>query len=178
MHNLPFHISLNVSQDKFNLIVLILGIVVIILILLARRKKHYNNYRYDNSYNYNSKYEQYKRYQKYKREYQGDNYYYYQYNNSGNTNNKENSKEKKENNKNKNENQNNTNNSVDPFKILESNRDDDFLTIKKNYIRLIKEFHPDKIKGLGLHEDFIAFATYKTQLINKAFDEIKKYYNK
>ena len=33
---------------------------------------------------------------------------------------------------------------IDPYKILESQRTDDFKTIKKKYYKLVAEYHPDK----------------------------------
>ena len=118
-------------------------------------------------------------------QYKSYNDYSYSYNNSWGNDGDSNDSYNYSNNYKANDN-NNTNNkrqtyksnfdSTDPFEILGCYRDDDFQTIKKQYFKLIKEFHPDKIRALGLNEDFVAFATYRTQIINKAFEQIKKYY--
>ena len=47
-------------------------------------------------------------------------------------------------------------------------------TIKKKYRNIIKDYHPDRIQGKGLPEDFIDFANKKLTDFNEAYNEIKK----
>jgi DnaJ like chaperone protein len=46
--------------------------------------------------------------------------------------------------------------------------------IKRNYRRLVREYHPDTLASKGLPEDFTKFANEKLQAINEAYDLIKK----
>lgn len=46
--------------------------------------------------------------------------------------------------------------------------------IKKQYRKLVTEFHPDKIQSKGLPEEFIKFANDKFIKIQEAYDHIKK----
>ena len=46
--------------------------------------------------------------------------------------------------------------------------------IKKQYRKLATEYHPDKIEGKGLPEEFIKFASDKFKEIQEAYDKIKK----
>ena len=191
MHNLPF----NLSQDTFNLDVLVLGIILVFLVGLFKKNnyqhtKYYHFYR-ENKKNNNRQNSKEKKYNKYNNNSHNNYSYNNSYNNSSHDyNNSNNSSsynysynyyqnyknnDKKNNTNNKKDYKNNFN-STDPFEILGCYKDDDFQTIKKQYFKLVKEFHPDKIKSLGLNEDFVAFATYRTQIINQAFEQIKKYY--
>ncbi len=45
--------------------------------------------------------------------------------------------------------------------------------IKKQYRKLVSEYHPDKIEAKGLPEEFIKFANEKFREIQEAYDEIK-----
>jgi len=60
------------------------------------------------------------------------------------------------------------------YKTLESNPTDDISIIKKNYRRLIKEYHYDSIISKGLPEEMVKFAEQKTQELNEAYAAIKK----
>jgi hypothetical protein len=60
------------------------------------------------------------------------------------------------------------------YEILESSKDDPLDVIKKNYRRLIKEFHYDSIASKGLPKDMLKFAEEKTKELNEAYDAIKK----
>jgi len=60
------------------------------------------------------------------------------------------------------------------YEVLESSRNDTFDTIKKNYRRLIKEYHYDSIASKGLPENMLKFAEEKTKELNEAYDAIKK----
>jgi hypothetical protein len=60
------------------------------------------------------------------------------------------------------------------YEILESSKNDSFDTIKKNYRRLIKEFHYDSIASKGLPKDMLDYAEEKTKELNEAYAFIKK----
>ena len=60
------------------------------------------------------------------------------------------------------------------YEILESSKNDSLEVIKKNYRRLIKEYHYDSIASKGLPEDMLQFAKEKTQELNEAYDAVKK----
>ncbi len=83
--------------------------------------------------------------------------------------------------KQQNYNHNNYSNAQSPFnnidryyEILESSKNDPLDTIKKNYRRLMKEYHYDSIASKGLPEDMLKFAEEKTKELNEAYDAIKK----
>ncbi|WP_024334964.1 co-chaperone DjlA [Desulfotignum balticum] len=46
--------------------------------------------------------------------------------------------------------------------------------IKKQYRKLVTEYHPDKIEAKGLPEEFIKFANDKFSEIQEAYDQIRK----
>lgn len=60
------------------------------------------------------------------------------------------------------------------YEVLESSKTDSLDTIKKNYRRLIKEYHYDSIASKGLPQDMLEFAKKKTQELNEAYAIIKK----
>lgn len=60
------------------------------------------------------------------------------------------------------------------YQTLESSKNDSLETIKKNYRRLIKEYHYDSIASKGLPQDMLKFAEVKTQELNEAYGVIKK----
>lgn len=60
------------------------------------------------------------------------------------------------------------------YKILNSHKDDEFVTIKANYRELVKMNHPDIITGRGESKDSIEKATKKLQEINEAYEIVKK----
>ena len=66
-------------------------------------------------------------------------------------------------------------NKVDQYyEVLGCTKLDDFATIKKNYKKLSKKFHPDAVEGKGLDDEFVAFATQRMQEINEAYGYIKQ----
>lgn len=66
-------------------------------------------------------------------------------------------------------------NSLDKYyEVLESSKNDSLDTVKKNYRRLIKEYHYDSIASKGLPEDMLKFADEKTKELNEAYDAVKK----
>jgi len=60
------------------------------------------------------------------------------------------------------------------YETLESSKNDSLETIKKNYRRLIKEYHYDSIVSKGLPQDMLKFAEIKTQELNEAYAAVKK----
>ncbi len=60
------------------------------------------------------------------------------------------------------------------YRILESSRTDSFDVIKRNYRRLIKEYHPDAVSSKKLPKDMIEMAKRKTQSLNEAYAAIKE----
>ena len=60
------------------------------------------------------------------------------------------------------------------YEILESQPTDSMDVIKKNYRRLVKEYHYDSIASKDLPEDMIKFAQKKTQDLNEAYNAIKE----
>ena len=62
----------------------------------------------------------------------------------------------------------------DPYKILSVNRDDEDSTIRKRWIQLSKEHHPDNLIARGLPKEFIDQANDELSSINLAYDKIKE----
>lgn len=60
------------------------------------------------------------------------------------------------------------------YAVLGCNPDDSDETIKKQYRKLVRDFHPDTIASKGLPDDFIKFANDKFREIQEAYEEIKK----
>jgi len=62
----------------------------------------------------------------------------------------------------------------DPYKVLGVKRTDNQETIKKAWIKLTKEHHPDNLVSKGMPSDFIEQATKEMASINMAYDKINK----
>ena len=62
----------------------------------------------------------------------------------------------------------------DPYKVLGVKRTDNEETIKKAWIKLIKEHHPDNLVAKGMPPEFIEQATKEMSSINTAYDKINK----
>lgn len=62
----------------------------------------------------------------------------------------------------------------DPFRILEVPEDISVAALKKSYFKLCVEHHPDKLKSLGLPEEFIELANIRMSRINEAFQRAVK----
>ncbi len=58
------------------------------------------------------------------------------------------------------------------YQILNVTRSSSVEDIKKSYRRLSKQYHPDRVSHLG--DEFAKLATDKFQILNKAYEEIKK----
>ena len=62
----------------------------------------------------------------------------------------------------------------DPYKVLGVKRTDNEETIKKAWIRLTKEHHPDNLVAKGMPPEFIEQVTKEMTSINTAYDKINK----
>ena len=60
------------------------------------------------------------------------------------------------------------------YDLLGVKESDSLDVIKKKYLKVVRDYHPDKIQGKGLPEDFIEFANKKLKDFNEAYNEIKK----
>ena len=63
---------------------------------------------------------------------------------------------------------------LNPYIVLGFKADDDFATIRKKYLQLSKEHHPDVLINKGVPEEVIEESKKKMRAINSAFDQIKK----
>ena len=61
-----------------------------------------------------------------------------------------------------------------PYIILESNPKDDIQSIRKKYIKLSKEHHPDLLISKGVPTEVIEESKKKMRAINSAWDQIQK----
>ena len=61
------------------------------------------------------------------------------------------------------------------YEVLNSSSDTDDGTLKKNYRKLVKQYHPDIMSGRGESQNIIDEATKKLQEINEAYELIKKH---
>tara|TARA_Y100000590_G_C15367844_1_gene881395 strand:- start:60 stop:797 length:738 start_codon:yes stop_codon:yes gene_type:complete len=62
----------------------------------------------------------------------------------------------------------------DPYKVLGVNREDNDEIIRKKWIDLNKEHHPDNLIAKGLPTEFIEQSNNELSSINTAYDKIKK----
>ncbi|OUX16257.1 MAG: hypothetical protein CBE11_02540 [Rickettsiales bacterium TMED251] len=60
------------------------------------------------------------------------------------------------------------------YKVLGVNESDSIEKISAKYKEIVKEYHPDRLQGLGLPKDFLELANNKMMMINEAYNEIKK----
>ncbi len=65
------------------------------------------------------------------------------------------------------------NNQSDPYKILGVSRQDDDITIRKKWITLNKEHHPDNLIAKGMPKEFIKRSNEELATINLAYEKIK-----
>jgi DnaJ like chaperone protein len=59
------------------------------------------------------------------------------------------------------------------YRILNCTKESPDDEIKKNYRKLVKEYHPDMIISKGMPEEFVMEATKKFQEIQTAYEKIK-----
>ena len=63
---------------------------------------------------------------------------------------------------------------LNPYIVLGCNPNDDFATIRKKYLLLSKEHHPDVLVSKGVPQEVIEESKKKMRAINSAFDQIEK----
>ena len=63
---------------------------------------------------------------------------------------------------------------LNPYIVLGCTSNDDFATIRKKYLQLSKEHHPDALISKGVPEEVIEESRKKMRAINSAFDKIEK----
>jgi DnaJ like chaperone protein len=64
--------------------------------------------------------------------------------------------------------------SKEHYSVLGVSSSDDNETIKKQYRKLVRDYHPDTIASKGLPEEFVTFAHDKFREIQEAYEAIKK----
>jgi DnaJ like chaperone protein len=62
---------------------------------------------------------------------------------------------------------------ADPYLLLDADPAWDFDQLRKHYIHLVKENHPDKLIAHGVPEEFIAIANDRLSSINHAWEQIE-----
>ena len=65
-------------------------------------------------------------------------------------------------------------NKQNPYVVLGCKPDDDLQTIRKKYLKLSKEHHPDVLMSKGLPKELIEESEKKLAAINSAYDKIEK----
>ena len=65
-------------------------------------------------------------------------------------------------------------NTSDPYRILGVSRDDSDQEIRKKWIQLNKEHHPDNLIAKGMPKEFIEQSNKELAAINLAYDKIKE----
>ena len=63
---------------------------------------------------------------------------------------------------------------LNPYIVLGCSSNDDFATIRKRYLQLSKEHHPDALISKGVPKEVIEESKKKMRAINSAFDKIEK----
>ena len=63
---------------------------------------------------------------------------------------------------------------LNPYIVLGCTSNDDFATIRKRYLQLSKEHHPDALISKGVPQEVIEESKKKMRAINSAFDKIEK----
>ena len=63
---------------------------------------------------------------------------------------------------------------LNPYIVLGCDPNDDFAAIRKKYLQLSKEHHPDVLMNKGVPQEVIEESKKKMRAINSAFDQIEK----
>ncbi len=63
---------------------------------------------------------------------------------------------------------------LNPYIVLESKPDDDLSTIRKRYLMLSKQHHPDLLLSKGVPQEVIEESKKKMRTINSAWDHVQK----
>ena len=66
------------------------------------------------------------------------------------------------------------NKEADPYKVIGVKREDDDDFIRRKWIKLNKEHHPDNLIAKGMPKEFIERANSELSAINLAYDKIKE----
>ena len=66
---------------------------------------------------------------------------------------------------------------LNPYTVLESKPDDSLEEIRKRYIKLSKEHHPDLLLSKGVPQEVIDESKAKMRAVNSAWDQIQKLKN-
>ena len=66
---------------------------------------------------------------------------------------------------------------LNPYLVLESSPDDDIQTIRKKYLKLSKEHHPDLLVSKGVPEEVLEESKKKIRAVNLAWDQVQKLKN-
>ena len=63
---------------------------------------------------------------------------------------------------------------LNPYIVLESKPEDDLILIRKRYLKLSKEHHPDLLLSKGVPQEIIEESKKKMRAINLAWDQVQK----
>ena len=63
---------------------------------------------------------------------------------------------------------------LNPYVVLESKPDDNLADIRKRYLKLSKEHHPDLLLSKGVPQEVIEESKKKMRAINSAWDQVQK----
>ena len=63
---------------------------------------------------------------------------------------------------------------LNPYVVLESHPDDEIEIIRKRYLKLSKEHHPDLLMSKGVPQEVIDESKTKMRAINSAWDQVQK----
>ena len=63
---------------------------------------------------------------------------------------------------------------LNPYIVLESKPEDDLTTIRKRYLTLSKQHHPDLLLSKGVPQEVIEESKSKMRAINNAWDQVQK----
>ena len=66
---------------------------------------------------------------------------------------------------------------LNPYIVLESKPEDELRDIRKKYLKLSKEHHPDLLLSKGVPQEVIDESKKKMRTINSAWDQIQKLKN-
>ena len=66
---------------------------------------------------------------------------------------------------------------LNPYVVLESKPDDNITDIRKKYLKLSKEHHPDLLLSRGVPQEVIDESKSKMRAINSAWDQVQKLKN-
>jgi DnaJ like chaperone protein len=62
----------------------------------------------------------------------------------------------------------------DPYMILGAGRDASDTELRRHYLKLVAETHPDRLVARGVPPEFLAIATQRLAAINRAWEQIAR----